>query len=290
MEQLLLIIFAISVFAFVRNILLLVFNIKDMKVYKKRLKQLKSQTRKDTELHELIDTITKPVITTIFPKLTFLDFEKTDEALKYAKYKINAKQFIAVKLMLKAVGILLFTLFMSDGVLPLAILFGAVPFFLPQFLLNNSVKNRKEKLMLEFPEFIRIAQGYLSANKTFERAIVETMPFLSDEWQEILRMVIVKMQNEDVPSALNFLKEEVGTLEAKEFISVVNLTLEQGRTASEGFNVQADKIQELLYDMMLIKIGRRKIYGILIQAPLLLCNIAVIGLPVVHSFMNLELL
>lgn len=288
MKQLLLIFFALSVFFFIRNILLLAFHMENIKVHKRRIKQLKFERNKEKgQMDDLIDTVTKPIVEVLFPKLNIFEFEDVEKELKYARWKISAQQFTALKLLAKIMGVVLFLVFKAADATPAGVVWLAILFFIPQILLSNSSKNRRESIMLEFPDFIRITQGYLTANLTFEQAVAEAAPFMNKDWQEILRGFETKAQLENLDAALEYLKEEVGTMEVKEFISIVRLTLEQGGRARDSFEKQAEKIQQMLYDMMLIKINRRKIYGVLIQSPLLLCNMAVLGLPVAESFMSM---
>lgn len=290
MEQLLLLIFAVSVFIFVRNLVYLIFGISNIRTYKKRLAQLKFEEKtEDKSLERLIEATTKPIIEVVLPKLNMFDYKKTAQDIKHAKWNIEAKQFIALKLLAKALGVGLLLILSSINQLPVGVMWGSLLFFLPQMLLTNSANNRRESIMLEFPDFIRITQGFLTANLTFEQAVAETIPFMKKDWQGILRGFLSRSQAGGLNDALEYMKEEIGTIEVREFISLVNLTLEQGRDAKESYEAQAEKIQQMIQDMMMVKIGRREIYGIIIQAPLLLCNIAVIGLPVVNSFMEIGL-
>lgn len=290
METIYLVLFSIISFFFIRNVLLLIFQMENIKIHKKRLKQLKFQKdKKDMNAYEMVDSITKPVVKSLLPKMGFLDIEGTRRKLVFVKWKVGAEQYIALNLMAKAVSIipLIAAKYIDAGFMPY--LYFAALFFLPGFLLNNSYNNKMSAIMMEFPDFIRIVQGYLTTGMSFEKAAIEAAPFLNKYWQEMISVFIGRVQSDNIEAGLNYLKDEINNIEVKEFISVVNLSLGIGKSAKDGFESQAEKIQQMLYDMMLIKINRRKAFGTLIQAPLLLANFAIIGIPVIHSFSGLNM-
>ena len=45
----------------------------------------------------------------------------------------------------------------------------------------------------------------------------------------------------------------------------------------------------MLHDIVLLKIQKRRVISILIQIPILLCIMAILGLPTVYEMMNLGL-
>lgn len=283
--------FAISLYLFTRNIFTFIFSMENYKVHKKRLKQLKFKEKDldENEISELVDKLTKPVIKNIMPKIHIKNIVEIERDLKMAKWdkNITATQLVALKLITKALGLFMFILLFNSSKF-MAVVWGGILFISVQFLLNNSANNRRDKLMLEFPDFIRVTQGYLAANMPFVSAVEESIRFVGEEWQSILQKFVVEAELNNIDSALEGIKNEIDVFEVKEFIALVRLTLEQGGDAKEGFESQAEKIQQMLHDMMLLKINKRRMMGILIQGPLLICNMAVFGLPTVNAMLNMN--
>lgn len=293
MNKFYLLIFVISLFLFTRNIFVMMFSLENYRVHKKRLKQLKFKEKDldSDEIAELVDKLTKPVIKTILPKIKIKNMSEIEKDLRMAEWdeKMTAQQFVALKLITKALGLIAFILMFKASKF-MAILWGGILFLSVDFLMKNSANNRRDRLMMQFPDFIRITQGYLGAGLPFVKAVEESIRFVGEDWQPILQRFVVEAELSDMNTALNGIREEVDVFEVKEFISLVNLTLEQGGDAKEGFEAQAEKIQQMLYDVMIAKIEKRRIMGIFVQAPLLLCNILVFGLPTLDAMMNLNAL
>lgn len=291
MNRIYLLIFIISLFLLLKNIFELAFSMENYRLHKKRLKQLQFEKNKtnDEELNELIDKVTQPVVKTIIPKLKLKNLNEIEKDLKMAQWdkKMTSIQYVALNIITKILGILAFLLLFKHSK-PMAFLWGIVLFFGISFLMKNSAKNRKEKLMMEFPDFIRITQGYLSAGMPFTKAVTECIQYVGEEWQPILENFVVKAELDNIDIALKEMAEEVNIFEVKEFVSLVRLALEQGGNVKDGFEAQAEKIQQMLYDVMMAKIERRRVFGILIQAPLLLCNLMVFGLPTIDAMMNMS--
>lgn len=283
--------FIISLFLFTRNIFIMIFSLENYRVHKKRLKQLKFKDKglDEDEIKELVDKLTKPVIKTILPKIKIKNMSEIEKDLRMAEWdkKITVQQFVALKLITKALGLIAFILMFKASKF-MAILWGGILFLSVDFLMKNSANNRRDRLMMQFPDFIRITQGYLSAGMPFVKAVEESIKFVGQDWQPILQRFVVEAELSDINTALNGIREEVDVFEVKEFLSLVNLTLEQGGDAKEGFEAQAEKVQQMLYDVMLAKIQKRKIIGIFVQFPLLLCNLAVFGLPTLDAMLNLN--
>lgn len=291
MDKIVLLIFSVTLFLFVKNILFLIFSMDNYKLHMKRLKQLQFENKKsnDEEIKALIDKITQPVIKSIMPKLNLkADLVQIERNLKMAEWddKMTPKQYLALSLMTKVLGVVAFlVLFKASKIM--AVLWGTIMFMSVTFLLKNSANNKREALMLEFHDFIRITQGYLSAGATFTNAVIESIKYVGDEWKPVLEEFVVEAELNNIDKALETLGETIDVFEVKEFVSLVRLSLEQGGDVKEGFESQADKIQEMLYDVMMMKIEKRRIYGILIQGPLLLCNLIVFGLPTIDAMLNM---
>jgi Flp pilus assembly protein TadB len=274
----------ITLFFFSKNLFMFLFAMENYNIHRKRLKQLKFHKKEEADVHELIDKVTKPVITHIFTKFKPKNLEQLERDLKMAKWDkyFTPIQYRALSLTLKIAGVLLFLLFFHASVF-IATLWAVALIFGMDFLMKNSMKNRKEKLIADFPDFIRITEGYLTANVPFVQAVSESIKYVGEEWKPILQNFVIECEVKSLQDALESLKRDVDLFEVREFVALVKLTLEQGGDAKESFSAQADKIREMQKDLIALKISKRQMMAIALQAPLLLCNLLVFGLPTVSS-------
>lgn len=281
----------VAMFFLARSLFILVFSMENYNVHRKRLKQLQFNNKKEEmEMSELIDKVTKPVIRHILPRLKPKDLDQLERDLKMAKWEKNFTpiQYRALSLTLKIAGLVLGFL-LYNAVAPfLGILWGVLLIFGLDFLLRNSKNNRKQKLIADFPDFIRITEGYLTANVGFSQAVAESIKYVGEEWKPILQNFVVECDVKSIDEALENLRNDVDLFEVREFVALVKLTLEQGGSASESFSAQADKIREMQLDAMAMKIGQRQMMATALQAPLLLCIMAIMGLPMIGSMTNLS--
>lgn len=281
-------VFFIAMFA--RSLLTLFFSLENYSVHKRRLQQLQfAKKKEDMDLSGLIDTVTKPVISHVFSRFKPKRLEELEKDLRMAKWDKNFTpiQYRALSILLKTVGIVLFIVF-SNFSMFLAVIWGVVLFFGVDLLFKNSVINRREKLFNDFPDFIRVTEGYLTANIPFTKAVEESIKYVGDEWKPILQRFVVESEIKGIEEGLDMLKREVDLFEMREFVSLVKLTLEQGGEAKDGFSAQAEKIREMQMDLIAVKISKRQTMGVLIQGPLLLCILMVVGLPTVNSMLSLN--
>lgn len=290
MNIVLLLVTLVLIFLFSRNVLNMLFSVGDYKLHKKRLKQLQFENKASNadELNELINKVTKPVISHILPSLNMrnkVGIEKDLRMAKWDKY-VSVEEFMAIRIIAAVVGVVALSVFWGPAK-PIAVAWFVIFAIGPTFLLNNSCNNRRERFMVEFPDFIRVTQGYLTANMPFVKSIEESIRFTGKEWQPVLHQFVIDANLSGVDYALGRMRETVDLFEVKEFVALIRLTLEQGGGAKEGFEAQAEKIQNMLHDIMMIKIGKRKIMSVFIQGPLLLAIMATFGLPVIYDFMNL---
>lgn len=274
----------VILFFIIRNICMFIFSLENYNIHKKRLKQLKFNKKQGSDIEELIDTVTKPAITYILPRLKLRNMEKLEIDLKMAKWDkyFTPMQYRALNITLKVIGVIMFLLFFRASKF-IAILWAVILCFVMDLLFYNSISERKRRLLSDFPDFLRIAQGYLSANIPFSKAVSETIKYVGDEWKPILRDFVVECDVKSIEDALENLKNRVDMFEVREFVALAKLAIEQGGDAKDSFTAQADKIREMQMDIIALKVGRRQLMGTLIQAPLLLCNLLVIGLPVISS-------
>lgn len=278
----------VCLYWFTRNVFTILFSLENYNIHRKRLKQLKFDKQKEeTDVAELIDTVTKPIIRHVFSRFKPKDLGELEAELRMAKWDkyFTPIQYRALNLLLKAIGIAMFLLLSSQSMMIALIWFGVL-FFGMDFLLKNSIKNRKEKLLADLPDFIRITEGYLSANMPFANAVSESIKYVGEEWKPILRKFVVDIELKGIDEALDNFKKEVDIFEVREFIALVKLALEQGGDAKSSFSAYADKIREIQMDLMEVKIGQRRTFGVLMQGPLLLCILLAFGLPTIGSMLN----
>lgn len=284
--------FAILLFMF-KNIFTIVFSINNMSNHKKRMKQLRfdknSSLSEEDSTKNLIDKVTKPVIRHILPHLMMTDLDLIEKKLRLAKWNrfFTAIQYRAFIILLRILGTSLGIIFGFSSIYMGAIWFVALA-VMPSFLLNNEVKNKKEELLMGFPDFIRITEGYLSAGYTFVDAVTETIPYVDKNWEPILQRFVLEAQLNNVEFALDMLKNEVDIFEVKEFVSLVRLAIEQGGEAKDSFTAQADKIRQLQMDIIEMKINKRKMYAVAVNGPVIIGIMIVFGLPVAESMTSLS--
>lgn len=281
----------ISVFFLSRNLFIILFSMENYNIHKKRLKQLRFQQKKsdEEEIKELISNVTKPTIKYILPKLKINNLEDIEYKLKISEWNkyFTPIQYVAFTITFKIIGVVLFLLLFKPAKF-VAILWLMALCFAPNFLLNNTINEKKEKIISDFPDFIRIVQGYLKAGMPFSKAVFESIKYVGDAWKPILQQFVIECDTKSIDEALDMLKETVDLFEVREFVALVKLSLEQGGNIRDSFEAQAEKIRELQIANMEMKIGRRQTMAILVQAPLLLCNLLVFGLPTLTSVMNMQ--
>lgn len=293
MTKILIILGAVVVaFIFARSFFAMLFSMQNYGTHKERLKQLQ-RADQDIEFEEedstarFVGTITKPITTYVLPRLKPKDTEQLERDLKIAEwdYLMDPAQFRALNILLKIVGVI--ALFAIYPISPLfSGLFFALFFFLFSFLFHNSISEKKKALFNQFPDFIRIIQGYLMAGIPLTKAIEETIPYVGDDWKPILKNFLLNCNVYTVSEAIEKLNDEVDIFEIREFFSLIKLNLEQGINIKESFESQTKKVQEMQMEVMLSKIGRRQMMSKIVQAPLLLCMFVSAGLPTFYSMMT----
>lgn len=275
----------------VKNLVELSIQLNTQTAHKQRLKQLRLELEKiDKDTYESIENMTEPVVTKIFPLiqnwLPSLKVDRKDQLkidLKTAGWDdtFSPDTFIALGLMLKAVGLilLLFGAMFGGVILVLSCMFGGVFAFGLDFWFKSSVDGARTALFKDFPDFIRIVSGYLSADMNIVEAITDSIKYVGDGWRPILQQLVIDCKMRGVDYGFSQMKNNVDIFEVTEFVSLVRLTLEMGGNIREGFEQQADKIAEIQKNLMVIKIGKRKTLSSVLQGPLLLCNLVVLALP-----------
>ena len=239
----------------------------------------------------LIETVTTPVRKHIMPKLDIKEskLDKLTEDIKLADWKgFDAATFLALDITLKVVGVVLGGLFMLKSVI-MGVIWFVIPFFGLNILFKNSISNRQYNLMSEFPEFIRITQGFLASNMTLVEAIHSSLPYVGPTWRPLLQEFLTKANVYSQNDCIEDLKEKVPIFEVHELWSLIQLNLEQGIDVKQSFNNQAKKVKELQKEVMISKITKRQMLATMIQAPLMLAMMGGFMLPTISSMMNMDL-
>jgi len=280
---------------FIKNIFEVMFSMDNQSLHKKRLKQLQFNTKRtssdDMSSKELIDKITNPVATHLLPKFKDLgDMSQLERDLEMSQWNKNftPTTFMAMDITLKILGIFLFVLFVGVS-FQLALIWFLILFFLFRFLFNNSKNERRFRLLSEFPEFIRITQGFLMSNMPLTQAIESALPYVGDEWRPLLQEFVINSEVYSQMECINILSNKVDIFEVRELWSLIKLNAEQGIDIKESFSNQAEKVREMQLEVMLDKIGKRQTMALIIQAPLLLTMIVSFGLPTFAQMTNLGL-
>lgn len=279
----------ITGFLIVKNTISLFFSIDNQRNYNKRLKQIYRKDKKDMEIEELIDLVSNPIIKHIFGRFKITSKEELEDDLKMAQWrdKISPDQFLAIVYLSKSIGIIAGILLGMES-LPFGVIIGGVFFFAPGFLLRNEVGNKRNALLNDFPNFIRICQSYLMVGYPFNRAAEESIKFLNKDFQIVVEKFVLEWEIKGQDKALELLKDQVKIWEMKEFISLVRLTMDQGGNMETAFEQQADRIRRIKRDLNLVKIGKRKIYAKLVQFPLLLAIFVAAGLPTFYNVFTMS--
>lgn len=280
----------VCVFLLARNLFTILFAMDNYNIHKKRLKQLQFNNKKavseEEQTKDLIGKVTTPVIRYLFPKIKLRNTEQLKKDLEISKWDkyYTPIQFRAMQITLSCAGIVACVVFyllsgsLVFGLVWLAVLAGLFP-----FLFNNAVTERKTKLLSEFPDFIRITQGYLTANVPFAKAVESSIQYIGEEWKPLLQDFVVTCDVKSVSDAIDELQDKVDIFEVRELLSLIRLNLDQGIDVKESFDRQAEKVREMQLEIMSGKIAKRQMMCVALQAPLLLVLLGSFGLPTFAS-------
>lgn len=287
----------LTAFSFSRNLIHYIFGIYDIESHNNRLKQLdysNERVKRNLEKEELnkqqtreiINQITSPIIKHVIPNVSYQkDITELEKSLHFAgldKY-MNAIQYTALILLGRIIGFTMLLILMPYNAL-LAIMWCAGPAILPTFLFKNTINTKREAILLGFPEFINISKSYLVSGMSFEKSVEESIYYVNKEWKELLKKFLINSETYSKRECLEKLAQDSYTFEVQEFISIVKLNLEQGIDIKDSFDSQYEKVKDLQLLAIQKKIEGRKVWTILVQAPVLLTIIVAFGLPLVESF------
>lgn len=272
-----------------RNILNIIFGLRNYNIHKKRLKQLEFKKNKELDIKDAIETTTKPFIGWVSPKLgsgLIKNIETNLKLIKWDKY-FTPEQFIVLYGIIKIVGIFAFLILKNIHIfialvwaIPLLILFDVLFF--------NAVNNKKEQLINDFPKLIRSVSSLLNSGLTVEEAFTDALKAESSIWDEYVKNFLLDIQNDGINSALETFKETVPLNQAKNFISLIQLSLETTSNIQDSFEGQIEKIYEMQDLVFEKKLTKREGWTYAVQLPLLLAMMVAFGLPTIYSAINLS--
>lgn len=278
----------------------LVFDFRDENATRFRLKQLKEmKVKENVEFKEIMDKIADksnaslmPRLRRLLPSIGKIDMAQLKRDLVLANWDdtFTPESFIGCVWALRLIGVCAFpfVLLLTSGSVKIVGICVCVALLMGlEWWLNSTIKSIKDELFSEFPDFIRIVSGYLSADIPLVQSITDSIKYVGDAWEPILKTFVIDCENKSVDYALERMKSTVDLFEVKEFVSLVKLTLEQGGNAKDSFLDQADKIEELQRNQLVLKVGKRKMMGQLVQAPLLLINMVIIALPTLSQALEM---
>ena len=258
-----------------------------------RLEQVKKQKDKkekpdDIECKRaLLEALAKPLNETIFEVHKPRSSDKVRRQLKltgWDKY-FTPTTWISLRVWMIIVGLLFAWLIYTESWIAAVIIVGLC-FQIPGMLLNNEYNNIREDLLLYFPETIHVIAGYLSTGLTMQRAFEMAAKSAKPRWKNLLLRFVHESETKGTLAALDWIKEEIDIMEAREFFASVRLAVEDGISPLESFDKQATIIQRLLDDAILKRIEKRKMLGTVLQGPLLLLVLVTFALPMVGQIMD----
>jgi Flp pilus assembly protein TadB len=290
---------AIALYIFLKTLIPMFFGVNDTELHESRLRQLdferesiakaKASTSDDEQIRKFVEDFTTPIIKHVMPNVAYRkDLETLERNLKFADFDkyFTPAQYIVFILALRVIGTIVLCILLPFAWPPAVMAFVGLAIF-PTMLFTNNVKNKKELLLLGFPEFINIAKSYLSSGMTFEKAVEESIVYVNKEWQELLKSYLINSQTLSRKESLQMMALDSNLFEVQEFMSLVQLNIEQGIDVKDSFERQYGKVKDLQKLAVLKKIESRKVWTIFVQAPVLLTIIGAFGLPMVESFSSL---
>lgn len=285
-EVLLTVVFLIFSWLIAHKIMTRLFGLENYKAYVAREKQLKFEnTKKYTNSSaELIDKATNPIIkhfSKFLPSRNIDEINKNLEFIGWNKY-MDAQRYYALWFAFILAGLVFGFLFIT-----VSKIFSAVVVFLGvailPFVFKNEIKDKREKLLFQFPDFIRMTEGYLKSGATFQSSLESSLPYIGDEWKPLIQELIIDMKLNATSVALENLKNKVDMFEVTEFVSMVILALDQGGDAKTAFESQAVSIQKVMFDLMQKRVMQRNMMAQVIQPIVLIDIMLVFALPMVYQ-------
>lgn len=258
-----------------------------------RIRQAKKQQvkrdfiSKTQKQKELVQSFSKPLEETILANYRPRKVDLLLRKLKVTGWDVyfNPTTWAAFHIWSSVLGILLTWLLWENSKI-VAIAIGIFLAIFPTLLLNNAFKNINTELLMQFPQTIRIISGYLSAGLIMPRAFEMAAKSAKPRWQKILNTFTELCDTKGVGEALDWIKEEVDIMEAREFFAAIRLAIDDGIDPLESFEKQAKTLQQLLIDINRKKIQNRKVIAIALNIPILALIMATFMLPLIGVILD----
>lgn len=289
----------VLIFSITRSIMEIFFDSLEDNAKQKRLNQLKNiKFKEELQFKDIMDGVSDttnkniiPRLNRLFPGLIRFNYAEIKKNLEFIGWDdtFTPESFVGAVWGLRCISIpiFIFAFTQSMPVNVIIMVFGVACAFGLEYWVKSTVKSLNDELFAEFPDFIRIVSGYLSADIPLVQSITDSIKYVGSAWSPILKTFVIDCENKSVDFALERMKNTVDLFEVKEFVSLIRLTLEQGGNAKEGFLSQAEKIAELQKNQFVLKVGKRKMYGQVAQMPLLLVNMIVLALPTLMDALDM---
>lgn len=286
------VLFVLSVGLFGWTLLRALLGLNVAKRVQRRMNQLNALDQKvldnDAQARQLIDAVSDPAIKYLFPRIKMKDSWEKNRDLKllgWDKY-FTAEKYTATNLTLKIVAVVAFLLLSSFNLM-IATLWALVLGFIMDLFYFTQIDEKKNRLLMEFPDFIEVLEGYLSAGYDFVRATEAAIP-VTKHWQSLLKEFAAIAQYENLETGFKYLYDMVDIFEVREFISILQLGVEQGLDMAENISHQTARIEELQSLAFTKKIANRQVMAVLVQGPLLLTVLVAFSLPTVTQMFSLN--
>lgn len=286
------VLFVLSVGLFGWTLLRALLGLNVAKRVQRRMNQLNALDQKvldnDAQARQLIDAVSDPAIKYLFPRIKMKDSWEKNRDLKllgWDKY-FTAEKYTATNLTLKIVAVVAFLLLASFNLM-IATLWALVLGFIMDLFYFTQIDEKKNQLLMEFPDFIEVLEGYLSAGYDFVRATEAAIP-VTKHWQPLLKEFAAIAQYENLETGFKYLYDMVDIFEVREFISILQLGVEQGLDMAENISHQTARIEELQSLAFTKKIANRQVMAVLVQGPLLLTVLVAFSLPTVTQMFSLN--
>lgn len=278
---------------FLKNLLAILFRMENDGASRKRLKSLNydgsriGQSDEDGT-REFLQKVSDPIIKYVLPHFKFKDNKQINEDLDFVgwgKY-MRAEQFRALTIIMRGIGVVIL-IAVWNIIWPIAVILGSTFMLGLPFFLKMEVDDKKSKMIGDFPEIIRLIQGYLAASQTLTESMEHTLPYIAESWRPILEDFVKNSRTRNEKAALEQMKNDVRIPEVRELLSLISLSMDQGTDMYLAFESQHEKVKSMQYTAMLAKIHSRQNMAIMVQYPMLLMIFVALGLPMFDMIMGM---
>lgn len=261
---------------------------RGMRIRQAKKQQVKQDLASGTQKRkELVRSLSKPLEETVLANYRPRKVDLLLRKLKVTGWDVyfTPTTWAALHIWSAVLGVLLAWLLWENSQV-VAVVIGIFLAIFPTLLLNNAFKNINTELLTQFPQTIRIISGYLSAGLIMPRAFEMAAKSAKPRWQKILNTFTELCDTKGVGEALDWIKEEVDIMEAREFFAAIRLAIDDGIDPLESFEKQAKTLQQLLIDINRKKIQNRKVIATALNIPILALIMAAFMLPLIGVILD----